>query len=182
LISPERDLASRQGGTVLGCLLCDEGRAEDGLAEAEGSLAIGDAIGVGINRPFLLGLLAEIQARLGRVGDGFTTTTKALALVDELRECMCEAELLRIRGELLLRQAPSDERGAEAVFRRAIDVARSQQAKSWELRAATSLARLLARQDRCEEARSMLGPTYAWFTEGFDTGDLREAKALLDAL
>jgi class 3 adenylate cyclase/tetratricopeptide (TPR) repeat protein len=170
------------GGTVLGRLLCDEGRAEDGLAEAERSLAIGDAIGVGINRPYLLGLLAEIQARLGRVGDGFTTTTKALALVDELRECMCKAELLRIRGELLLGQAPSDEMGAEAVFRRAIDVARSQQAKSWELRAATSLARLLARQDRREEARSILAATYAWFTEGFDTGDLREAKLLLDAL
>ena len=95
---------------------------------------------------------------------------------------MWESELLRIRGELLLRQERPDEAEAEVVLRRAIDVARFQQAKSWELRAATSLARLLASKARGEEALAVLAPVYGWFSEGFDTGDLREAKTLLESL
>ena len=170
------------GGTILGRRLCDEGRAEDGLAEAERTLAIGAGIGADLHRPYFMGLLAEIQAHLGRTSDGLAATAQALSLAGELRQYMWESELLRIHGELLLKQAPPDEPEAEAVFRRAIDVARTQQAKSWELRAATSLARLLARQARSQEARAVLEPIYAWFTEGFDTGDLREAKALLDSL
>jgi predicted ATPase len=170
------------GGTILGHRLSHEGHAEDGLAEAERALAIGAAIGSGNFRPYFMGLLAEIQAHLGRASDGLAATAQALTLLSELRQHMWESELLRIRGELLLRQEPPDESEADAVFRRAIDVARAQQAKSWELRAATSLARLLASQARGEEARAVLAPVYAWFTEGFDTGDLRDAKALLDSL
>ncbi len=170
------------GGSILGRRLSDEGRAEEGLAEAERTLAIGTAIGSGLHRPYFMGLRAEIQAHLGRARDGLAATAEALNLLGELRQHMWESELLRIRGELLLEQSPPDEPEAEVVFRRAIDVARAQKAKSWELRAATSLARLLVRQDRREEARAVLAPVHAWFTEGFDTGDLREAKALLDSL
>jgi predicted ATPase len=170
------------GGSILGHCLCDEGHAEDGLAEAERTLAIGAGIGCGNFRPYFMGLLAEILAQLGRASDGLAVTAQALTLLSELRQHMWESELLRIRGELLLRQEHPDESEAEAVLRHAIDVARAQQAKSWELRAATSLARLLASQARGGEALAVLAPVYAWFTEGFDTGDLREAKALLDSL
>jgi predicted ATPase len=93
-----------------------------------------------------------------------------------------QAELHRLDGELRLARDPADAPAAEACFRRAIDIARQQQAKSWELRAATSLARLLRDQSRQAEARDLLAPVYGWFSEGFDTLDLKEAKALLDEL
>ncbi len=93
---------------------------------------------------------------------------------------MLESEMHRLQGELLL-SAGNDEAAAQS-FRDAIELARRQSAKSWELRATTSLARLLAKQDRRDEARAMLGEIYGWFTEGFDTADLKDAKALLDDL
>ena len=93
-----------------------------------------------------------------------------------------EVEVHRLEGELLLARSPSDETQAEASFREALEVARRQSAKSPELRAATSLARLWQRQGKRDEARDLLAPVYAWFTEGFDTKDLREAKALLEEL
>jgi predicted ATPase len=93
-----------------------------------------------------------------------------------------EGELKRLEGELVLAAAEPDESGAEASFRKAIALARKQDAKSWELRAATSIARLLARQERREKARGLLAPVNGWFTEGFDTADLKEVKALLDSL
>jgi predicted ATPase len=93
-----------------------------------------------------------------------------------------EAEVHRVRGELLLARGPSGQSEAETSFRKAIDVARQQNAKSWELRAVTSLARVWQQQGRNEEARELLAPVYDWFTEGFDTRDLKEAKALLDEL
>jgi predicted ATPase len=93
-----------------------------------------------------------------------------------------KADLHRLKGQLLLLQTRSNSEEAERLFRTAIDVARGQQAKSWELRAATSLSRLLASQHRRDEARTMLAEIYNWFTEGFDTADLKDAKALLDQL
>ena len=93
-----------------------------------------------------------------------------------------KAELHRLKGQLLLLQTQSNSEKAERWFRTAIDLARGQQAKSWELRAATSLSRLLGSQHRREEARTMLAEIYNWFTEGFDTADLKDAKALLDEL
>jgi predicted ATPase len=92
------------------------------------------------------------------------------------------AELYRLKGELLLGQALPDADQAETCFRRALDVTRHQQAKSWELRAAMSLSRLWQRQGKRADARELLAPLYGWFTEGFDTADLQEAKALLEAL
>jgi predicted ATPase len=105
-----------------------------------------------------------------------------LTLVDTTGERVCEAEIHRIKGELLLQQAHPDAPQAEACFQQALDVARRQRAKSWELRAAMSLACLWQQQGKQAEARALLAPIYGWFTEGFDTPDLQEAKALLDAL
>jgi predicted ATPase len=93
-----------------------------------------------------------------------------------------EAEVHRVKGELLLARSPSDQVGAEVSFREALDTGRRHSAKSLELRAATSLARLWQQQDRKDEARELLAPVYDWFTEGFDTRDLKEAKALLEEL
>ena len=107
---------------------------------------------------------------------------EVLAEVHNTGLCYCEAELYRLKGELLLQQAAGWDGEAEACFRQALDVARRQQAKSWELRAATSLARLWQQQGKRAEARELLAPVYGWFTEGFDTADLQEAKALLDTL
>jgi adenylate cyclase len=124
--------------------------------------------------------LAEAQAKLGHIEDALATLMEAFALVDETGERYCEAELHRLMGGLLLSQA--NEAEAEASFQRAIQVARRQSAKSWELRATTGLARLLCEQGRTDEARQALGEVYDWFTEGFDTPDLREARALLEEL
>jgi predicted ATPase len=102
--------------------------------------------------------------------------------VDNSGLCFLAAEMYRLTGELLLQQAVPNEPQAEACFQQALDVARRQQAKSWELRTAMSLSRLWQRQGKRDEARRLLAPIYGWFTEGFDTADLQEAKALLDAL
>ena len=169
-------------GGVLGRLLSDIGRGAEGLAEAEGGLAIGGAMGTGFFRPYIIGLTAEIQAGLGRLPEALETIDRAIALADDRLERAFEPELHRIRGELLLLRPDADVVEAETVFRRSIDIARSQGAWSWQLRAAMSLARLLEQHGRVEEARGSLGEIYASFTEGFDTGDLREAKALLDRL
>jgi predicted ATPase len=107
---------------------------------------------------------------------------KGLAEVEETEARVSEAELNRLEGDLLLASKEPDEKRAAASFRKAIAVARGQGARSFELRAATSLARLLARQGRRAEARDLLAPIYGWFTEGFDTSDLKDAKALLDQL
>ena len=108
-------------------------------------------------------------------------------MVEEMDERYFEAELYRLRGELLLMQGDDVEaeaslHQAESCFQHAIEVARHQQAKSWELRATTSLARLWQKQGRVDEARQMLAEIYGWFTEGFDTPDLKEARTLLDEL
>jgi predicted ATPase len=105
-----------------------------------------------------------------------------LALVDQTQERSCEAELYRLQGELLLARSAEHDTEAEAHFHQALDVARHQQAKSWELRAAMSLSRLWQEQGKRAEAHELLVPIYGWFTEGFDTKDLQEAKALLEAL
>jgi predicted ATPase len=118
----------------------------------------------------------------GRIDDGLATLTEALAAADEHENHHNRAEIHRLRGEVLLKQDDSNATEAQGCFRRAIEIARSQSAKSWELRATMSLARQLARQDRGNEARTMLSEIYGWFTEGFDTADLKDAKALLDEL
>ena len=107
---------------------------------------------------------------------------EALAVMDTTEVRYYAAELYRLKGALLLQQAVPDAAQAEACFHQALAIARQQQAKSWELRAATSLARLWQQQGKRAEAHDLLAPIYRWFTEGFDTADLQEAKALLDEL
>lgn len=124
--------------------------------------------------------IARAEAAAGNSEEGLTTIVQALAFVDETNERFLEAELYRLQGELLLMQGRQAD--AEASLRQAIEVARRQQAKSWELRAATSLARLWQMHGKRDEARQALAQIYGWFTEGFDTPDLQEARALLDEL
>jgi class 3 adenylate cyclase/predicted ATPase len=167
-------------GTILrGWAVTD--RAE-GITQMRQGLDAALAIGTGGFRPYLLALFAEVHAALGRLAEGLNILDEALGLVEKNGQRLHEAELYRLRGELLLKRSVSDEQQAETCFRQALEVARRQQAKSWELRAAMSLARLWQQQGKRDAARELLAPIYGWFTEGFDTADLQEAKALLEAL
>jgi predicted ATPase len=156
------------------------GQTGEGIALMREGLAVKHSTGARITSSGTLCALAEAQARAGQPAEGLTTLAQALALVKETDDRYYEAELYRRSGELLLLQG--DETEAEASFHRAIEVARRQQARSWELRAAVSLCRLWRSQGRVETARHMLAEIYGWFTEGFDTADLREARELLKEL
>jgi predicted ATPase len=129
-----------------------------------------------------LATLAEACATAGRIDEGLKAITDALKLLQQSGECFWEAEIYRVRGELLLKQNESNRDEAEASFKRAVHIARTQTAKSLELRATTSLARLLRDTGRRDDVRTMLAEVYNWFTEGLDTPDLRDAKALLDEM
>jgi predicted ATPase len=156
------------------------GLLEQGIAEFRRGLAEWSAY-YGMLRPYWRGYLAEALARAGRVEEGLQTLAEALEQAERTGEGFSLAELHRLKGELLLqRGAPEGE--AEACFRRAIAVARGQEAKSWELRATLSLARLWFAKGKREEAQQILSAIYGWFTEGFDTPDLQEARALLAEL
>jgi predicted ATPase len=132
--------------------------------------------------PTLCTLLAEVSAHLGHIDDGLQALAEAHTLVEQQEERWWEAEICRLWGALLLRQPGAPQAEAETWLQRALDVARRQEAKSLELRAAISLSRLWQQQGKCTEAYDLLAPVYGWFTEGFDTADLQEAKALLEAL
>ena len=129
-----------------------------------------------------LSYLARAYAELGQFDDAWRSIGEAMTAMETTKEKWCEAEVNRLAGEIALMSPEPDAAKAEAYFERALAVARQQQAKSWELRAAMSLARLWRDQGKPEEARELLAPVYGWFTEGFDTLDLKEAKALLDEL
>jgi len=132
-------------------------------------------------QPYGLALLAKASMQVGQPEAGLTLLTEALALTNDKGERRWEAELYRLRGELLLVRSAEHEAEAETSFCQALDIARRQHAKSWELRAAMSLSRLWQRQGKRTEAHELLAPVYSWFTEGFDTADLQEAQALLEA-
>jgi predicted ATPase/class 3 adenylate cyclase len=138
--------------------------------------------GATIYGPLHLSLLASVKAQLGEFDDAWRCVGEAMTAVETTKERWFEAEANRIAGEIALLLPEPDVAKAEACFERALAVARAQQAKSWELRAAISTARLWRDQGRRDEARDLLAPVYGWFTEGFDTRDLKEAKDLLDAL
>jgi predicted ATPase len=139
------------------------------------------ATGEVLGKPLLLALLAEAYGQSGQAEEGLRLLAEALAVMDDTGG-HDEAELYRMKGELLLHLAVPDALQAEACSQQALAVARRQQAKSWELRTAMSLSRLWQQQGKREAARALLAPIYDWFTEGFDTPDLQEAKALLEAL
>jgi len=165
-----------------GMALAAQGQNATGLAQMRQGLAAYRVTGSAVGMSGHLAQLAEAYMQVGQVDEGMHLLAEALAMVDTTGERHTEAELHRLHGELLLRQAVPDAPQAEACFQRALDVARHQQAKSWELRAAMSLARLWQGQGKRGEARELLAENYDWFTEGFDTADLQEAKALLEAL
>jgi predicted ATPase len=127
-------------------------------------------------------VLADVCDHLGRTEDSLQALAEAHTLVEQQEERWWEAEVCRLRGVLRLRQPGTPPAEAEAWLRRALEVARRQEAKSLELRAAISLSRLWQQQGKCDEAGALLAPIYGWFTEGFDTADLQEAKALLETL
>jgi len=127
-------------------------------------------------------MLAEAYGESGQAEEGLRLLAEALAKMHQQGSHLWEPALYRVKGELLLRQPVPDAPEAESCFRQALEIARQQQAKSLELRAALSLSRLWQQQGKRKEAHDLLAPIYGWFTEGFDTTDLREARALLEAL
>jgi predicted ATPase len=126
--------------------------------------------------------LAVAHVDLGQLDDAQRCIGEALDTIEKTKERWCEAEAYRLTGRIALKAARPDVGKAQDCFERALAVARKQQAKSWELRASMSLARLWRDQGKVQQARELLAPVYGWFTEGFDTRDLKEAKALLDVL
>jgi len=193
-------------GTILhGWALAERGQGEEGIAQVQQGWAACRATGVEVYRPYFLALLAEAYGQSGQIDNGLATAAEALDLVNTTGERFYEAEVPRIKGELLLTQkikrqkskgksqnskietaprslTPDPQGETEACFRKAIEIAQRQQAKSLELRAVMSLARLWQRQGKTAEARQQLAEMYGWFTEGFDTKDLQEARTLLTVL
>jgi predicted ATPase len=183
-------LAQEQGFPILiaigsclhGWVLVQQGQAREGIEQMSQGLIAVRATGAELLRPCFLALLAEAHGAMGQPAEGLMTLTEALTLADKTGERWYEAELHRLQGELLLQQNSDTQAEAETCFHHALDIARTQQAKSFELRTATSLARLWQQQGKRQEAHDLLAPVYHWFTEGFETADLKDAKALLDAL
>jgi len=155
---------------------------EDNIAQLCRSLAGWHATGVELGNSRLFAMLAGVYTKAGQAETGLSGLTEALALVHKNEEHYYDAELYRLRGELLLLQALPNEREAEHSFQLALDIARHQRAKLLELRVAIHLSRLWQQQGKREKARQMLTEIYGWFTEGLTTPDLQEARALLDAL
>ncbi len=180
-------LSNKQGfaqilakGTILrGWALVDQGRTEEGINQIRRGLEAYQATNAALERPYFLAILAEAYGRGRQVKEGLTVLAEALAMVEKTGARSHEAELYRLKGELLLKSGAQKE--AETCFRRAITIARHQQGKSLELRAVMSLSRLWQKQDKKAKARQMLAEIYGWFTEGFDTADLQEARALLNS-
>ncbi len=188
-------------GTILrGWAQAEQGSASEGIAGMRQGLVTYRNTETRWLEPYVLAMLAEAHGNAGQVHEALQVLTEALDVIHATRECAWEAELHRIKGELLLKTRDRDrDRGlgtqqnqgarvakpeleAEACFRAAMDIARGQEAKSWDLRAAMSLVRLWRSQGKEAEARQLLAERYGWFTEGFDTLDLEDAKALLGEL
>jgi predicted ATPase len=187
-------LAAEQGftframpATILrGWALAAAGQLEEGIGRMQEGLAKAWAAATEVCAPYWLALLAETYGKRGQSEEGLATLAEALAMVRRTGEQWYEAELYRLTGTLTL-QSPvpgstSHVEEAEACFLKAIEIARRQQAKSLELRAVMSVSRLWQQQGKREEARELLAELYGWFTEGFDTKDLQEAKELLEEL
>ncbi|HEY5868219.1 MAG TPA: adenylate/guanylate cyclase domain-containing protein, partial [Candidatus Tectomicrobia bacterium] len=170
------------GTSLRGWALAMQGQSEEGMAQIRQGIAAWQASGAAIAVPFFYTMLAEVADHLGHTEDGIRTLAEAYTLVEQHEERLWEAEVCRLRGVLLLRQPGTPQAEAETWLQRALDVAHRQEAKALELRAAMSLARLWQQQGKRTEAYSLLAPIYGWFTEGFDTADLQEARVLLDGL
>ena len=165
-----------------GWILAGSGRASEAVQLITSALAALRATGTTLFTPVSLSLTAKCYADLGQLDDAGRSVDEATTVIERTKETWFEADVYRIAGEVALKSPQPDVARAEACFERALSVARMQQAKSWELRAAMSLARLWRDQGKVQQARELLAPVYGWFTEGFDTRDLKEAKALLEEL
>jgi predicted ATPase len=165
-----------------GCVLSETGKAADAVSMITSGLTAYRATESTAIMPLWLSYVARANVALGKFDEAWRCVGEATIAVEKTKETWLEAEVHRVAGEIELTKPDHDASKAEDYFRRALSLARSQQAKSWELRASMSLARLWRDQDKQDDARELLAPVYSWFTEGFDTRDLKEAKALLDAL
>jgi class 3 adenylate cyclase/predicted ATPase len=172
---------SARASICLGRVMIEQGQTEDGLAYLRDGLAAHSATGSTVWMSFNLGLLGDAYLSLGRCEEAEPLLSEALDLVERTDERWCEAELYRLKGQAAASR-PNGSAQAEAAFQTALRIARLQQAKLFELRAATSLARLWRDQGQHDEARDLLSPVYGWFTEGFDTPDLKDARALLEEI
>ena len=170
------------GTSMRGWALAMQGQGEAGMAQVRQGITAYRATGAALHVPYFCTLLADVCDHLGHPTDGLQALAEAHTLVEQQEERWWEAEVHRLRGVLLLKQPETPPEEAEACFQRALVVARRQQAKALELRAAMSLARLWQQQGKRAEAYDLLAPIYGWFTEGLDTADLQEAKALLEEL
>jgi predicted ATPase len=171
----------RAHGTILcGWVKVKNGEVAGGISLLRDGSAAYRATGAETWMPSYIALLAGACEIAGQMEDALTHLDDALQIVERTAERWFAAELNRHKGQLLLRQGHSE--AAEELYRKALSIAVEQEAKLWELRAAVSLARLHRDQGRHTEARDLLAPVYGWFTEGFDTPDLKEAKVLLDEL
>jgi predicted ATPase len=171
-----------QGTSFRGWALAMQGQGAEGMAQVRQGITAWRATGSALNVPYFCTVLADVCDHLGHTADGLQALAEAHTHMEQQEERWWEAEVYRLQGVLLLRQPETPQEEAEAWLQRALDVARRQGAKSLELRAAMSLSRLWQQQGKGLEARGLLAQVYGWFTEGFDTADLQEAKALLDAL
>ena len=162
-----------------GCVLALTGKASDAVHSITSGITAWRSTGARVFMPLYLSFLTRAYADLGRFDDAWRCIDEAITAVETTQERWWEADVHRIAGEIALLSPKPDAAKAEAYFERALAVARQQQAKSWELRAAISLARLWRDQGKVRQARDLLASVYGWFTEGFDTRDLKEAKALL---
>jgi class 3 adenylate cyclase/predicted ATPase len=171
-----------QASLLRGWALAESGHGEEGRAQIQQGLTAYQAIGSARDRPYYLSLLAEASAQSGQLAEGLKALDEALTRLGKSEMQWWEAELHRLRGELLLQHVVAQPGEAEACFQKALTVARRQQAKSLELRATMSLARLWQQQGKQAQACELLGEIYGCFTEAFDTADLKDAKALLDEL
>jgi predicted ATPase len=184
------DLADQKGAVIWkalgmknrGCALAVTGKLPEAVDTITSALVVWWSTGTTVWAPLFLSNLAMACADLGRLDEARRWIGEATAAMDKTREKCAEAEVKRISGEIALLAPQFDAPPAEASFEHALAIARAQQAKSWELRAATSMARLWRDQGKVSEARELLAPVYGWFAEGFDTLDLKEAKALLQEL
>ena len=176
-----------QGTIIRGWALAEQGKVEEGIAQIHQGLAAWRALGAELSLPYYLGLLAEAYGRAGQVKEGLTVLTKALDLAHKTGERKNEALLYWQKGALLLHSNVQGLQSkiveeADMCFHKAMEIARRQEAKAFELRAAISLSLLWQQQGKRAEAYELLAPIYGWFTEGFDTADLQEAKTLLEEL
>jgi predicted ATPase len=170
------------GMLLRGCAVAAGGQIEAGITELRGALDVLRAAGAELGRPYFTGILAKAYGKAGQPAQGLALIEEAVDCMNRTGQRLIEAELQRVKGDLLLAASRDKQAEAEDCFRHAIDCARRQGAKSLELRAALSLSRLWRAQGKHEDARTLLAEIYGWFTEGFETRDLKDAKRLLDDL